>query len=296
MKRACSEFYFFRLYWLRFRDEYFLRRGYDPAKVDRAFKLVKSLSRVELLAPGKPKRIPPGRVPFIVPFATNTTHITDVLEQAAAMPMARAMFMGCSFELPQKVTYKVGANLKRQLVRASFQPSCAKLRGSWCCMDPRCPVCSYIKEDTVTYIEKSPEVFNLQHHITCETRNVVYVVICKRCNVLGVGECENPKKRLVHYIRAAAKLTMAPTAVIEQHFTDLDHTILDLEFQFLDCIPDAAGAHPACYDTERARLEEIWITKLRASMNVKRHLRNSFSGHGRARNDPTPAIDDSQPS
>lgn len=139
--------------------------------------------------------------------------------------------------------------------------------------------------------EGSPEFFYIRQHITCQSRNVVYVVLCKRCNRIGVGECEFPKKRLVQYVRAAAKINTTSTSAVQQHFSGCpDHSILDLQFLLIDAIPATLATHPACWDGVRARLEEMWITKLGPTLNVKKQLRQSFTGFARARLDP--AIDD----
>ena len=75
-------------------------------------------------------------------------------------------------------------------------------------------------------------------------------------------------------------------ALIETHFVDTpDHDILDLELMLIDCVPASTKFTVACVD-----LEEIWIGRLLATLNVKKQIRNSFSGYAKARN--TPAIDD----
>ena len=137
--------------------------------------------------------------------------------------------------------------------------------------------------------EGSCEVFYIRQHLTCKSTNVVYVVRCKRCDRLGVGECLLPKKRLMDYVRAAGKMTLTTTSAVEKHFLDCPlHDERDLEFTLVDALP--LGCKPACWDSERSRLEEIWIAKLHPSLNIKKQVRNSFTGFARAR--LPPAIDD----
>ena len=94
------------------------------------------------------------------------------------------------------------------------------------------------------------------------------------------------------YVRAAAHAnTNPPTAAIEKHFYyEPEHSPADLEFTFVDALSNPSTLTEACLNGMRVRYEEIWMAKLRASLNVKRQARFSFTGYSRAR-DPA-ALDD----
>ena len=137
----------------------------------------------------------------------------------------------------------------------------------------------YMIESTVVKDATSPEYFNIRQHLTCNSRNVIYRVRCKTCDIFGIGECEFPRQRLMDYVRAASTDNSMPTAVLEKHFADSLHSIADLEFMLLEHIPDSIGVDKSCLQTERVRLEELWMNKLHAHINVKRQSHASFTGY-----------------
>jgi hypothetical protein len=247
VKRACSEFFYFKHLWVFFRDTFFAKRGYNPKAVNKAFNVVRNQQRVDLLSPKLRKPLITTRVPFLVHYAANTSHIHKSLELAAALPLARSMFSGSSFDLPQKVVFKTGPNLKRRLIRASFAPACIKLQGSWKCNIEGCPICFFVNEGDTIKQEVSPECHYIRRHLNCNSRDVVYVVHCKKCNRLGVGETHEPKRRLMDYVRAAAHANVSPTSAVEKHFFDcFEHSPLDLSFTLVDALLQNAGFSVAC--------------------------------------------------
>ena len=107
-----------------------------------------------------------------------------------------------------------------------------------------------------------------------------------------VGETQHPRTRIQDYVRAATQRSTTCKARIERHFAEEpDHSTLDLEVMFIDKLPPGQFLE-ACSDGERVRLEETWCAKLNASLNVRRQVRNSFTGFAKARK--TPALDGSQ--
>ena len=124
---------------------------------------------------------------------------------------------------------------------------------------------------------------HIRSHITCEALHVIDVVKCKRCSRLGVGGTEAPKKRLNDHIKAATGIPVYTTSAIEKHFLqEEDCDLFDLQFNFVDALPQLAKLTPACADAERARLAEVWINKLGATLSVAKQARHSFSGNGKA--------------
>ena len=62
------------------------------------------------------------------------------------------------------------------------------------------------------------------------------------------------------------------------------HTPGDPEIFLIDCIPHPYDIEESLWHAIRTRMEEIWINKLQASINIKRQTRNSFTGYGASRN------------
>ena len=152
----------------------------------------------------------------------------QVLQEASDMAQARTLYTTAPIMFPQRPAYKVGRNLKQRLTRASVEPFKSLPHGCFSCNEVDCPICITLVESTVVNDATSPLVYSLHQHLTCNSRNVVYRVRCKQCNIFGIGECEFPKQRLMDYVRAAASNNSAPSAVLDKHFADSLHSTVDL--------------------------------------------------------------------
>ena len=131
-----------------------------------------------------------------------------------------------------------------------------------------------------------PECFRVMGHVTCTTQHVVYVITCHKCLQLGVGECETPRERLQKYI-VAARLSEPPAehsgCAIEAHFQASSHSLADISIQYAAVIPQRL-ADSEVVNLMRARLENLWIRRLRAKINMRIQWRHSFpSGPTRKR-------------
>ena len=130
--------------------------------------------------------------------------------------------------------------------------------------------------------------YRVRGTLDCDSSNVIYVITCLKCGLQGVGECEQPSRRMLSYIRAAKHHRTSSTdysCAIHRHFMDPDdpHTENDLLIQYVDALPQALSIKPSLVPSLRKRLEFRWIHKLDAALNIKRFLHNSFTGDLSAR-------------
>ncbi|KAJ8050343.1 hypothetical protein HOLleu_03507 [Holothuria leucospilota] len=66
--------------------------------------------------------------------------------------------------------------------------------GTFPCNRGRCNTCPVVSYDkNLSIVGPNNNRFNVHQHFTCTSANVVYVLVCKRCNILYVGET---KRRL----------------------------------------------------------------------------------------------------
>lgn len=132
---------------------------------------------------------------------------------------------------------------------------------------------------------------SIEHSLTCESSNVIYIVFCQKCNIQGVGETDSPTKRFPKYLAAAASSeTRRFSSAMEKHFAHDDHCIEDIIFVLLDALPPNFSGSPACVHAKRVRMEAVWISRLQTAvphgLNVKKQPRFSFTGHSLARTHP----------
>ncbi|KAJ8048911.1 hypothetical protein HOLleu_01418 [Holothuria leucospilota] len=99
------------------------------------------------------------------------------------------------FPDPPITAFRIEKNISKHLVRAS-QPQAVVpyTPGTFPCNRGRCNTCPVVSYDkNLSIVGPNNNRFNVHQHFTCTSANVVYVLVCKRCNILYVGET---KRRL----------------------------------------------------------------------------------------------------
>ena len=126
-------------------------------------------------------------------------------------------------------------------------------------------------------------VFRIRGSLDCNSRHIVYVVTCHKCGLQGVGECTNPRVRLLTYIGAVNRTHAASRCHIHKHFYTEPHEPNDMTFCIVDRIPHKFYTKPALLPALRKRLEFIWTHRLGATLNKRKFIWQSFSGDYAAR-------------
>ena len=84
----------------------------------------------------------------------------------------------------------------------------------------------------VNFFNAAGETRSIISHITCNTKNVIYMVQCKRCNLQYTGEIKRRlKDRFNEHWRAVDKTNIKskPTTVSEHFFSHSNHSHTDMQ-------------------------------------------------------------------
>ena len=85
-------------------------------------------------------------------------------------------------------------NLKRHLTQAQFisgKPNANVPK----CEESRCGTCNVlITGDSITF--NNGKQWQIKSAMNCKSRNIIYAIICTKCNNLYVGQTENLRKRV----------------------------------------------------------------------------------------------------
>ena len=95
---------------------------------------------------------------------------------------------------PRLIAYKRPMNLKDYLIRAKIPPQKTRPKrfqnGMFKCNKP-CSICPFVRQQKVVKATNNDNKVQLKNHHTCEDKNVVYIVQCKKCNDQYIGETKN---------------------------------------------------------------------------------------------------------
>ena len=142
------------------------------------------------------------------------------------------------FPLPPLVAYKRPENIRDKLIRSKVppirnmrenrkQPGCKKCNN--------CSICPYVNNCKV--VKSSATNFNaeIQQEVTCQTRNVIYCITCKKCNMQYVGETGRvAKDRFREHIGYVENKQLEKAT--GWHFNQRGHSVSDMEFAVIEKI------------------------------------------------------------
>lgn len=125
--------------------------------------------------PNNPQVI--GTIKENLKFLNNSTKMKSVLDQTKVI-----------------VSRRQPKNLKRHLMKAQFSsekitPVVTK------CEEPRCGTCNYLKTGNSITL-KNGKVWTIKSTMNCKARNVIYTIICTKCESFYIGQTENLRNRV----------------------------------------------------------------------------------------------------
>ena len=145
------------------------------------------------------------------------------------------------FKAKPFVAFRRSNNLSNILVSAKLhKPSTTanEPRGSFRCGN-NCLTCNYINDGLTKYTFNSTgETRFINHHIDCNSKNVIYMVQCNHCHKQYIGETKRRlKDRFNEHRRPVDKRTNSskPTTVSE-HFLCNNHNATDMQLIPLELV------------------------------------------------------------
>jgi len=135
------------------------------------------------------------------------------------------------------------------------------------CRHPLCKCCRHITETDIIYVPHIGYSIDVHANMNCNSRNVVYIIICARCGKAYIGETKSKLKDRLNKHRSDVGLHR--NLPVSQHFYSAGHTVAHLRIFPLEQI--------ATDDDNLRRLREsFWIKKLNTryplGLNIYPHL------------------------
>ena len=90
------------------------------------------------------------------------------------------------------VSFRNARNLKSYLVRAKMYPVGERIVGSRKCKSLNCKTCCNIRENNQFTSISYRKTFKINHKLYCNSKKIVYLLICKVCEKQYVGQTKNP--------------------------------------------------------------------------------------------------------
>ena len=200
------------------------------------------------------KKVSLDRIPLILPFQPSIYPLHRIILKHYKTVMTDQDTKDI-FKLLPITSYKRERNLCNHLVRASEPQSLIfSDAGTISCKRRRCNTCKCVTNCSTIHIEGSRGSFNVTEPFTCISKNIVYGIICKRCNMIYIGETgRRLADRITEHIRSIGNnFSGFPVA---QHSIPPSHCSLN-DF----CVTGII--HCNCSNANRLNIENRIIFKL----------------------------------
>ena len=142
-----------------------------------------------------------------------------------------------TFPHPPVIAYKRNASLRDLLVHSELpenKPSDQQPSGIHKCNHPRCLTCSFLQEGQTSYQSytffTTKETRKITNYISCHSKNLIYLIQCKKCHCQYIGETERQlNERFGEHRRSILNHhhLSSPTPV-SLHFNQPGHSISDV--------------------------------------------------------------------
>ncbi|CAH1252831.1 CDK7 [Branchiostoma lanceolatum] len=165
---------------------------------------------------------------------------------------------------PPLIAYRRNKNLRDTLVRAQIPRENKNFitknipPGSYPC-GRKCLTCTYVRKSKDFQSHRTSRRYTIRAHITCRTRNIIYMIQCKKCGIQYVGETGQTLANRMNGHRSSIKTDK--DTPIAAHFNQPSHTVADMEVVGLEKL--AYGRTEDLTRQRRLSRESYWIHQLR---------------------------------
>ena len=200
---------------------YFSARQFPKHIIESANENAHSIHREDILMPSS-KKVSPDRIPLVLPFHSSIYPLLRIILKHYKTHMTDQDTKDI-FKLLPITSYKRERNLCNHLVRASEPQSLIFSDAStFSCKRRRCNTCKFVTNCSAIHIKGPKGSFNVTETSTCISRNIVHGIICRRCNIIYIGETgRRLAERITEHIRSIRNnFSGFPVA---QHFNPPSH-------------------------------------------------------------------------
>ena len=245
--------------------EFFRRRNYPASVLQHSLERAKSIPRQAALLPSPCSQ--EDRPIVVIPYHPHNLPIKGILLDNWYL-LKNDPVVGEAFTSVPLVAYKRLSNIKDQLVRSRFRTPPVNVTqsapGTHPCTKQGCRACPFL--DTDTTVRGPRSTFQIHRSFHCQMCNVVYVISCRVCGKLYIGETERSFETRLKEHLSGVRLGNSNYPVA-RHFQTAGHSVQDLRAQILWLVKGDV--------VDRKHLEAWLISKLNTTSPFGLNLKSS---------------------
>ena len=213
-----------------------LSRDYISGVIDYAIGRARKVPRTEALKKViRPKNS--QRPVFVINYDPRLPSVTQIVGRHWRT-MKQDPYLAEIFPLPPLVAYKRPPNIKDKLIRAKIPDSPPprekrKMFGMKKCN--KCPICPFVQVGQKVSASKTNFSIDINTEVNCQTKNIIYVIECKKCREQYVGESNRSLQHRfsehLGYVR-----NKHVNKVTGEHFNLRGHSQSDMQISIIEKI------------------------------------------------------------
>ena len=219
LRRICSREQEFEIEAKRM-STFFKARQYPEDVVQTALERARSTSRTEALTP-KETGENEDRVVAVIPYHPHNLPVCRILRRNFTL-LQQDPKLKEIFSKPPLIAFQRDKNLRDLLVRSKLKPQVSQSTSRGCrpCGDKGCKTCPFI--DASTTLGGHTGTFTVRSSLSCQSRDIVYILTCTLCSKLYVGEtCRSLAERFSEHLRS---MKLGYSNPVGQHFASPYHS------------------------------------------------------------------------
>ena len=245
---------------------YLIKSGHDKKKIDKAFIKRATMKRADVLNRERRTRSVTNKTLFVVDFEPSFPDVYTVWRKHEHLlrddSVLKTVFPNGVRDF--KVAYKRGGkNIKEWLASPIINTLDSMDEPFYECTgcQNNCIDCNYLRDKGEYFTSTSlKRRFKIRQNVNCHSRNVIYLVTCKKCKIQGVGETQDFKKRMANY-RSCIRNDRI-TCNIDKHFVNTEgHTLDDFDVQII-CTLENPPRNKKDLTIRLKQFEGYWQIKL----------------------------------
>ena len=230
--------------------ELLLERDYKAGIIDSNINRAKQIPRSEALKRVE-KNVTNSRPVLVITHNPALPSVPKVVQKHWRVMTANP-HMKSIFPKPPLVAYKRPPNIGDRLIRAKLPPPPPtrpkRVKAGMHKCNGSCSICPYVKVQKQVKAKHSTAVVQLSKHYDCNTKNIVYILECKKCGDQYIGQTGNSLRgRFLDHLGYARREELNKST--GDHFNLPGHKMSDMQISVLEQVKEANPYYRECRES-----------------------------------------------
>ena len=168
--------------------DFFINRGYPQQIIQQALNRVAVTPREAIILEPVHAVVEQPTIPLVLTYHPNNTLVKSILTSNFHL-LRNDLDITAIFQ-PLRIlsAYRRDGNLRDSLVRSTLNDTTVvdDDRGTFPCGQSRCNTCTHT--NVSAFVDSPGGRITINDKFTCTSNNVVYIIKCRACNKLNIGE------------------------------------------------------------------------------------------------------------